>query len=38
VAATFAAQISAYASVGGPVFIYEDFRNILSTNPCPASG
>jgi hypothetical protein len=27
----------AYPSVGGPVFIYEDFRNIL-TNPCPASG
>ncbi len=27
----------AYPSVGGPVFIYEDFRNILATNPCPAS-
>jgi hypothetical protein len=27
----------AYPSVGGPVFIYEDFRNILSTNPCPRS-
>jgi hypothetical protein len=26
----------AYPSVGGPVFIYEDFRNILSSNPCPA--
>jgi hypothetical protein len=27
----------AYPSVGGPVFIYEDFRNIVSTNPCPAT-
>jgi hypothetical protein len=27
----------AYPSVGGPVFIYEDFRHILSTNPCQAT-
>ncbi|HCU92282.1 MAG TPA: hypothetical protein DHU96_05900 [Actinobacteria bacterium] len=27
-----------YPDVGGPVFIYEDFRDILSTNPRPASG
>jgi hypothetical protein len=27
----------AYPSVGGPVFIYEDFRNILPSNPCPGS-
>jgi hypothetical protein len=26
-----------YPSVSGPVFIYEDFRNILPTNPCPGS-
>jgi hypothetical protein len=26
----------AYPSVGGPVFLFEDFRSILATNPCPA--
>jgi hypothetical protein len=26
-----------YPSVSSPVFIYEDFRNILPTNPCPGS-
>lgn len=28
----------AHPGVGGRVFIYEDFRNILSANPRPASG
>jgi len=25
-----------YPSVGGPVFIFEDLRHILPSNPCPA--
>jgi hypothetical protein len=24
-----------YPDVGGPIFLYEDFRNVLSNNPCP---
>ncbi|MFI5274443.1 MAG: hypothetical protein ACHQ4H_15530 [Ktedonobacterales bacterium] len=27
-----------YPSVGGPIFLLEDFRNILHTNPCEAPG